>query len=373
MNDLSLLPTEASCDMPQDLTEDNAADELYEHHRFTADKGQEPLRIDKYLVNSIQNATRNRVQNAIRAQSVLVNDAPVKPNYKIRPGDVVRVVLPTPIRQDVLIPQDIPLNIVYEDDELIVVDKPAGMVVHPGHGNYTDTLVNALAYRFEHLPSAGAMQRPGLVHRIDKDTSGLLVVAKTEYAMTHLARQFFDHSISRRYKALVWGDFLQDEGTYTGHIGRNPSNRLQMAVFPDGESGKPAVTHYRVVQRFGYVTLVECRLETGRTHQIRAHFTFNRHPLFSDARYGGDQILKGTISGAYKTFVRRAMEALPRQALHAELLGFVHPASGKYMEFTSPMPQDFRTALELWDEYSRESMSARNKGTGTGAGSETRF
>lgn len=342
-----------------DDIQDETQDELYEHHRFVADKGQEPFRIDKYLVVKVQNATRNKVQNAIRAGSVLVNDAPVKPNYKIKPGDVVRVVLPTPVREGIIVPENIPLNIVYEDDDLIVVDKAAGMVVHPGHGNYTGTLVNALAYHFGSFPTAGAMDRPGLVHRIDKDTSGLLVVAKTEYAMTHLARQFYDHSISRKYKALVWGDFNEDEGSYTGNIGRNPSNRLQMTVFPDGESGKPAVTHYRVAQRFGYVTLVECRLETGRTHQIRAHFTFNRHPLFSDSRYGGDQILKGTISGAYKLFVRRAMEALPRQALHAELLGFIHPTTGKYLEFSSPLPEDFSGALALWDDYSRNSMSAR--------------
>lgn len=342
-----------------DELQDESQDELYEHHRFVADKGQEPFRIDKYLVVKVQNATRNKVQNAIRAGSVLVNDAPVKPNYKIKPGDVIRVVLPTPVREGIIVPEDIPLKIVYEDDDLIVVDKTAGMVVHPGHGNYSGTLVNALAYHFDHFPTAGAMDRPGLVHRIDKDTSGLLVVAKTEYAMTHLARQFYDHSISRRYKALVWGDFNEDEGTYTGNIGRNPSNRLQMTVFPDGEAGKPAVTHYRVAQRFGYVTLVECRLETGRTHQIRAHFTFNRHPLFSDSRYGGDQILKGTISGAYKLFVRRAMEALPRQALHAELLGFVHPTTGKYLEFSSPMPEDFSSALALWEDYSHHSMSAR--------------
>lgn len=342
-----------------DELQDESQDELYEHHRFVADKGQEPFRIDKYLVVKVQNATRNKVQNAIRAGSVLVNGAPVKPNYKIKPGDVIRVVLPTPVREGIIVPEDIPLKIVYEDDDLIVVDKAAGMVVHPGHGNYSGTLVNALAYHFDHFPTAGAMDRPGLVHRIDKDTSGLLVVAKTEYAMTHLARQFYDHSISRRYKALVWGDFNEDEGTYTGNIGRNPSNRLQMTVFPDGEAGKPAVTHYRVAQRFGYVTLVECRLETGRTHQIRAHFTFNRHPLFSDSRYGGDQILKGTISGAYKLFVRRAMEALPRQALHAELLGFIHPTTGKYLEFSSPMPEDFSSALALWEDYSHHSMSAR--------------
>ena len=222
------------------------------------------------------------------------------------------------------------------------------------------TLVNALTYHLRTLPMfrEGDL-RAGLVHRIDKDTSGLLVVAKTELAMNHLARQFFEHSISRRYKALVWGDFVEDEGTYRGNIGRNPSNRLQMAVFPDGEAGKPAVTHFRVVQRFGYVTLVECRLETGRTHQIRAHFSFHRHPLFSDARYGGDQILKGTISGAYKLFIRRTMEALPRQALHAELLGFVHPTTGQYLEFTSPLPEDFRTALRLWEDYAKESMAAR--------------
>ena len=339
--------------------QDEPEDERYEQYRFVADKGQEPFRIDKYLVVKVQNATRNKVQNAIRAGSVLVNDTPVKPNYKIKPGDVIRVVLPTPVREGIIVPEDIPLKVVYEDDDLIVVDKAAGMVVHPGHGNYSGTLVNALAYHFDHFPTAGAMDRPGLVHRIDKDTSGLLVIAKTEYAMTHLARQFYDHSISRRYKALVWGDFNEDEGTYTGNIGRNPSNRLQMTVFPDGEAGKPAVTHYRVAQRFGYVTLVECRLETGRTHQIRAHFTFNRHPLFSDSRYGGDQILKGTISGAYKLFVRRAMEALPRQALHAELLGFVHPTTGKYLEFSSPMPEDFSSALALWEDYSHHSMSAR--------------
>ena len=343
-----------------DVRED-AQDELYEHHRFEVDKGQALLRIDKYLTQFIQNATRNKVQNAIRSGSVLVNDSPVKPNYKVRPDDVVRVVLPTPVREGTIIAEDIPIRIVYEDDDLLVVDKAAGMVVHPGHGNYTGTLVNALAYHFDHFPTAGAMERPGLVHRIDKDTSGLLVVAKSDYAMTHLARQFYDHSINRRYKALVWGDFDGDEGTYTGNIGRNPADRMQMTVFPDGESGKPAVTHYRVARRFGYVTLVECRLETGRTHQIRAHFTYNRHPLFSDERYGGHQILKGTVSGAYKLFVRRTMEALPRQALHAELLGFVHPTTGKYLEFISPLPDDFRKALAMWEEYSEKSMAARRK------------
>lgn len=334
-------------------------DELYEHYRFTADKGQDPLRIDKYLVNFVQNATRNKVQNAIRSGSVLVNGQAVKPNYKVKPLDVIRVVLPTPVRTGEIISENIPLDIVYEDADLIVVDKPAGMVVHPGHGNYSGTLVNALAWRFDNFPTMGAMDRPGLVHRIDKDTSGLLVVAKTEYAMTHLARQFFDHTIKRRYKALVWGDFAEDEGTYTGNIGRNPADRMQMTVFPDGSDGKPAVTHYRVAQRFGYVTLVECRLETGRTHQIRAHFTFNKHPLFSDSRYGGHHILKGTTSGAYKLFIRNVMEALPRQGLHAEVLGFVHPSTGKYMEFSSPLPEDFSSAIDMWEEYSRKSMDAR--------------
>ncbi|MDD4820332.1 MAG: RluA family pseudouridine synthase [Flavobacteriales bacterium] len=347
-------------DVVQDGAQSEGEDELYEHYRFVADKGQEPLRIDRYLVGFIQNATRNKVQNAIRSGSVLVGDVPVKPNYKVKPNDVIRVVLPTPVREGLIIPQDIPLDIVYEDADLIVVNKPAGMVVHPGHGNYSGTLVNALAYHFEHFPTAGAMERPGLVHRIDKDTSGLLVVAKTEYAMTHLARQFFDHSIKRRYKALVWGDFEENEGTYRGNIARNPADRMQMTVFPDGgEVGKPAVTHYRVVQRFGYVTLVECKLETGRTHQIRAHFTFNKHPLFSDERYGGHQILKGTTSGSYKLFIKNAMDTLPRQALHAEILGFVHPTTGEKMEFSTPMPYDMSTAISMWEQYAQESMKSR--------------
>ncbi|MBQ8649727.1 MAG: RluA family pseudouridine synthase [Flavobacteriales bacterium] len=346
------------------IADDNASseDELYEHHRFEVDRGQELLRIDKYLVNFIQNATRNKVQNAIRSGSVLVNDSPVKPNYRVKPLDVIRVVLPTPVREGEIIHQDIPVDIVYEDDELIVVNKAAGMVVHPGHGNYSGTLVNALAYHFGKLPTGGAMERPGLVHRIDKDTSGLLVVAKTEYAMVHLARQFYDHSIRRRYKALVWGDFEQDSGTYRGNIARHPSDRMQMAVFPyEGEIGKTAVTHYRVVQRYGYVTLVECQLETGRTHQIRAHFTHYRHPLFSDERYGGHHILKGTTSGAYKLFVKEVMDVLPRQALHAETLGFVHPTTGRWLEFSSPMPSDMARALSMWEDYSRESMKSRNK------------
>ena len=336
-------------------------DELYEHYRFNG-RQRPGAAADRQIPGTIHPKTppANRVQNAIRAQNVLVNDAPVNPNYKVRPGDVIRVVMPTPVREDVLIPENIPLNIVYEDDDLLVVDKPAGMVVHPGHGNYTGTLVNALAYRFQQLPSTGGDGPSGAG---PPDRQGYQRVAGGGQDGTchepTWPRQFFEHSISRRYKALVWGDFVEDEGTYRGNIGRNPSNRLQMAVFPDGEAGKPAVTHFRVVQRFGYVTLVECRLETGRTHQIRAHFSFHRHPLFSDARYGGDQILKGTISGAYKLFIRRTMEALPRQALHAELLGFVHPITGQYLEFTSPLPEDFRTALRLWEDYAKESMAAR--------------
>ena len=327
-------------------------DELYEHYRFTADKGQDPLRIDKYLVNFVQNATRNKVQNAIRSGSVLVNGQAVKPNYKVKPLDVIRVVLPTPVRTGEIIPENIPLDIVYEDADLIVVDKPAGMVVHPGHGDYSGTLVNALTYHLKDLPlfRDGDM-RAGLVHRIDKNTSGILVVAKNERSHARLAKQFFDHSIHRVYHALVWGNMEADEGTVVGNIGRSVRDRLKMAVFPDGDGGKHAVTHYRVLERLGYVNLIECRLETGRTHQIRVHMEYIGHPLFNDERYGGDRILKGTTFSKYKQFVENCFRTMPRHGLHARSLGFIHPATGKEVFFESEMPDDMRTVLDRWRNY----------------------
>lgn len=333
-------------------SEQENSDELYEHFRFVAGEGQEPLRVDKFLMNFIENATRNKIQLAIKAGNVLVNDSEVKANYKVKPQDVVRVVLAHPPHENLLVPEDIPLDIVYEDEELIVIDKPAGLVVHPGHGNYSGTLVNGLIHHFQNLPR-NSSDRPGLIHRIDKDTSGLLVVAKTDFSMAHLARQFFDRTTQRRYLALVWGSMEQDEGTIEGHIGRSQRNRLQMEVYPEGDHGKPAVTHYRVLERFSYVTLVECRLETGRTHQIRAHFKHLGHPLFNDERYGGDKILKGTTFTKYKQFVENCFKLLPRQALHARTLGFEHPTTGEHMHFESPIPEDMSACLEKWRVYTR--------------------
>jgi 23S rRNA pseudouridine1911/1915/1917 synthase len=327
-------------------------DELYEHFRFVAAEGQEPLRVDKYLMNFIENATRNKIQLAIKAGNVLVNDAVVKANYKVKPHDVVRVVLTHPPHENLLVPENIPLNIVYEDDEVIVVDKPAGLVVHPGHGNYSGTLVNALIYHFQNLPN-NSSDRPGLVHRIDKDTSGLLVVAKTDFSMANLASQFFNRTSQRRYVALVWGNIMEDEGIIEGHIGRSQKNRLQMDVYPDGSQGKHAVTHYKVLERFSYVTLVECRLETGRTHQIRAHFRHIGHPLFNDERYGGDRILKGTTFTKYKQFVENCFRVLPRQALHARTLGFSHPTTGVQMHFESELPEDMKACVEKWRNYTK--------------------
>ena len=325
---------------------------LYEHYSFTADSGQQALRVDKFLMNRIENATRNKIQQAVKAGSVRVNDAAVKSNYKVKGGDQVKVLFTHPTYENLLLGEDIPLDIVYDDDAFVVVNKAAGMVVHPGHGNYNGTLLNALLYHFESLP-LNANDRPGLVHRIDKDTSGLLVVAKTEKAMTHLAKQFFDKTSQRSYYALVWGDVKDDTGTIEGHIGRDPKNRLLMTVFPDGDQGKEAITHYEVMERFGYTTLVRCRLETGRTHQIRAHMKHIGHTLFGDARYGGDNILKGTTFTKYKQFVDNCFKLLPRQALHAQTLGFVHPISGKSMSFEAPLPNDMLTALDKWRHYSR--------------------
>ncbi|MDH3381570.1 MAG: RluA family pseudouridine synthase [Flavobacteriaceae bacterium] len=325
-------------------------EELYEHYKYTATQGQEPLRVDKFLMNFIENATRNKIQQAIKAGNVLVNEQTVKANYKVKPFDVVRVVLAHPPHENLLVPEDIPLDIVFEDDEVIVVNKSAGMVVHPGHGNYSGTLVNGLIYHIEKLPK-NSSERPGLVHRIDKDTSGLLVVAKTDFSMAHLAKQFFDKKTHRVYNALVWGNVEKDEGTIEGHIGRSLKNRLQMSVFPDGEHGKPAVTHYKVIERFNYVTLVECRLETGRTHQIRAHFKHIGHTLFNDERYGGDQVLKGTTFTKYKQFVENCFKVLPRQALHAKTLGFRHPVTKEMLNFDSELPQDMIDVLEKWRNY----------------------
>jgi 23S rRNA pseudouridine1911/1915/1917 synthase len=325
-------------------------DELYEHFKFIASEGQEPLRVDKFLMNFIENATRNKIQQAVKAGNVLVNEAVVKANYKVKAQDIVRVVLAHPPHENLLVPENIPIDIIYEDKEVIVVNKPAGMVVHPGHGNYSGTLVNALIYHFQNLPK-NSNERPGLVHRIDKDTSGLLVVAKTELAMANLASQFFNRTTERLYLALVWGSLTEDEGTITGHVGRSLKNRLQMDVFPDGDFGKHAVTHYKVVERFSYVTLVECKLETGRTHQIRAHFKYLGHPLFNDERYGGDRILKGTTYTKYKQFVDNCFKILPRQALHAKTLGFEHPETKEKLFFNSEIPDDMKQCLEKWRNY----------------------
>lgn len=331
-------------------------DDLYEHYRFVASEGQVPLRVDKFLMNFIENATRNKIQQAAKAGNILVNDAIVKQNYKVKPKDVVRVVLSHPPHENLLVAEEIPLDIVYEDNEVIVVNKPAGMVVHPGHGNYTGTLVNGLIHHIENLPT-NSNERPGLVHRIDKDTSGLLVIAKTEFSMAHLSRQFFDRTTERLYYALAWGNIEEDSGTIEGHIGRHFKNRLQMDVFPDGEHGKPAITHYKVIERITYVTLVECKLETGRTHQIRAHFKHIGHTLFNDERYGGDQVLKGTTFTKYKQFVENCFKAMPRQGLHAKTLGFTHPKTGEFLQFNSEIPEDMQACLQKWRGYSKHSES----------------
>ncbi|MBC2839107.1 RluA family pseudouridine synthase [Robiginitalea sp. SC105] len=332
--------------------EDSEEDELFEHYSFTADAGQKPLRVDKFLMTRIRNATRNKIQQAARDGNIRANEQVVKQNYRVKPGDTVRVLFEHPPYENLLLPEAIPLDIVYEDDTLLVVNKPARMVVHPGHGNYSGTLVNALVHHFDQLP-VNADNRPGLVHRIDKDTSGLLVIAKTEVAMAHLAKQFFDKTTRREYLALVWGNVEADSGTVEGAIGRNPKNRLQMQVFPDESQGKAAITHYRVVERLGYVTLVSCQLETGRTHQIRVHMKHIGHTLFNDERYGGDRILKGTSFTKYKQFVENAFKLLPRQALHARTLGFVHPVSGESMDFEAPVPEDMASCIDKWRDYAK--------------------
>ena len=334
------------------MNQENNLDILHEHYSFGADAGQEPLRVDKFLMNRIENATRNKIQQAATAGYIQVNDQAVKSNYRVKSGDVVRVFLAHPPHEDLLVPEEMPLDIVYEDDSLLVVNKDAGRVVHPGHGNYTGTLINGLIYHFDQLPK-NSNNRPGLVHRIDKDTSGLLVVAKTDNAMAFLAQQFHDKTSERQYLALVWGDVTNEQGTVNGHLGRDPKNRLLMTVFPDGDQGKPAITHYEVVERFGYVTLIKCVLETGRTHQIRAHMKHIGHTLFNDGRYGGNKILKGTTFTKYKQFVDNSFKQLPRQALHAQTLGFVHPGTKEKMSFMAPLPDDFEGAIEKWRNYAQ--------------------
>lgn len=347
-----------------ELLDGPISDDLVDFWEITIDKNQEPLRIDKFLTNRLQKATRNRIQNAIRSGAVLVNDRNVKPNFKVQAGNHIKVILPKPPNEgEALAPEDIPLDIVYEDDTILIVNKQPGMVVHPGIGHSTGTLVNALAYHFKDLPvlPGNDNNRVGLVHRIDKDTSGLLVIAKTEYAMSHLAKQFFNHTIHRRYQAIIWGEPEELEGNIEGHIGRHPKNRLMRACYPEGEEGKWARTHYQVIEPMYYVSLVECRLETGRTHQIRVHFKYKGHPLFGDKRYDGDRIHKGTVYSKYKTFVENCLKKLPRQALHAKSLGFVHPTTGEEVYFETDLPEDMQTTLETWRNY----VNAKRKQTGT--------
>lgn len=334
--------------------DENAADsdDLYEHVRIVVDKGQALMRVDKFLMDRLPNVTRNKLQQAIRAESIRVNNEPTKVSYKVKPDDIITVTLPDPPRDTDIVPENIPLTIIYEDNDLLLVNKEAGMVVHPAYSNWTGTLVNALAYHLQNLPTGrNGEGRPGLIHRIDKDTSGLLVIAKTEYAMSYLARQFYDHSIERTYYALIWGIPKEAVGTIRGHIGRSLKDRKIMAVYPDGEQGKPAVTHYKVLQSFQYVTLVQCNLETGRTHQIRAHFKHIGHPLFGDVTYGGDKQVYGQRIGALKAFIEHALAIMPRQALHAKSLGFRHPTTKQHMQFNSDLPPDFVAVLEKWQKY----------------------
>lgn len=327
-------------------------DELFEHHRIVADPGQSLVRIDKFLMDRLPNVTRTKIQDGMHAGFVKVNDKPVKPNYKVHPNDVIVVALPEPPRDTDVKPENISLNIVFEDDHLLVINKPAGMVVHPAYQNWTGTVVNALAYHFQNLPQMpGNDGRPGLVHRIDKDTSGLLVIAKSEIALTHLAKQFFDHTIERTYHALVWGEPTEEQGTINVNVGRSLKDRRVTVAFPNGDMGRTAITHYRVLQKLRYVSLVECKLETGRTHQIRAHMKYLGHPLFNDGMYGGSDIVKGTVFSKYKQFVDNCFKIIPRQALHAKTLGFMHPATNQWMQFDSELPDDMKEVIAKWEHY----------------------
>lgn len=325
--------------------------ELFEHHRFVVDPGQEMLRIDKWIISKLGGVSRTKIAAGADAGNILVNEKPVKPSYKVKPNDVIQILLPRPVVKFELIAENIPLNIFYEDKEFVIINKQAGLVVHPAPGNYTGTLVNGLLWHFKNLPESSEESRPGLVHRLDKDTSGIMVVAKTEFAIAFLAKQFFERTNDRRYVALVWGDFDEDEGTITGNIGRALKDRRIMEVFPDGDFGRHAVTHWKVLERFGYVTLIECKLETGRTHQIRAHMRWMGHPLFNDASYGGNKIKKGTTFTKYKQFIDNCFSICPRQALHAKKLSFVHPKTKKWVEFESDLPDDMEALIEKWRAY----------------------
>lgn len=329
------------------------SDELYEHYRITADKGQAVLRIDRFLFDRLPNTSRNRIQIAAKNGNVLVNEKAVKPNYKIKPNDVVSIVLPYPVRDTELIAEDIPIEIAYEDDEIVMVNKPSGMVVHPGYGNYSGTLVNAMLFHFNQLPQAEGTdgKRPGLVHRLDKDTTGIMVLAKTEEGLSHLSKQFFDRTTERRYIAIVWGDVKDETGSIEGYIGRSKQDRKIMAVYDNEIDGKYAKTHYKVLERFGYITVVECKLETGRTHQIRAHFKHIGHPLFNDSTYGGDRIVKGTSFSKYKKFIENAFDVCPRQALHAKSLEVEHPVTQKRIAVNSELPKDMSALLEKFRHY----------------------
>ena len=334
---------------------DNSADEeddLFEHYRIVADKGQTLMRLDKFLNIHVPNASRTKIQNGIEAESVKVNGIAVKSSYKVKPLDVITLLLPQPPRDTEIIPENIPLDIIYEDDVLLLVNKPTGMVVHPAFGNWTGTLINALVYHFQNLPTGrNGEGRPGLVHRIDKDTSGLLVIAKTEFAMTFLARQFSDHTIERTYNALIWGEPKEVKGTITGHIGRSARDRRVMDIFEDGSQGKHAITHYEVIKPLRYVSLIKCNLETGRTHQIRAHMKHIGHPIFNDTVYGGDKILRGGTTGSFKVFVENNFKLLPGQALHAKSLGFIHPTTKEWMQFDTALPENFQTIVDKWENF----------------------
>ncbi len=345
------IPEDYELEQHPDFTENGR--DLWEHHRFEVDKGQVLLRIDKYLMTRIPNTSRNRIQQAAEAECIRVNGRIVKSNYRVKPGDDIRIVMDRPRYENEIIPEDIPLNIVYEDDELLVVNKPAGLVVHPGHGNYSGTLVNALAFHLKDNPDYDVSDpRMGLVHRIDKDTSGLLVIAKTPRAKTSLGVQFFNKTTKRQYVAVVWGEMKDESGTVEGNIGRSLKDRLQMAVFPDGDQGKHAVTHYKTLENLTHVAVVRCQLETGRTHQIRVHMKHIGHPLFNDARYGGDKVLRGNTSAKYAQFIQNCFKICPRQALHAKTLGFVHPVTNQEMNFDSEIPSDMTNLIEKWRDYS---------------------
>ncbi|MEY2962840.1 MAG: hypothetical protein RL754_101 [Bacteroidota bacterium] len=334
------------------IEDQDQSDELFVHHRFEAEAGQKALRVDKFLFNFLHDTSRSRIQKAADAGAIHVNEVPVKSNYKVKPGDVVEIVMNEPPHEFEVIPQEIPLDIRFRDDQLMVINKQAGLVCHPGHGNHDGTLVNALAYITENLPvGKDGEERPGLVHRLDKNTTGIMVVASSEYALTHLSKQFFDRTTQREYVAIVWGNVEEDEGTIEGNIGRSLKDRLQMDIFPNGEHGKHAVTHYKVLQRFGYITVVSCKLETGRTHQIRVHMKYLGHPLFNDERYGGDKILKGTTFTKYKQFIQNCFKECPRHALHARSLGFTHPTTGEFMTFESDLPHDMMEVIRKFEVY----------------------